>query len=179
MHATISDVIADTVQNSIEAGASRICLLINELDGMIRVKISDNGKGMDEPTLARAFDPFFTESGKHDARKVGLGLPLLKQICEDCGGSLSLRSAPGAGTDLEYSFTASNIDLPPWGDLARTVVMLMNYPGDFELVFKHRIGAEEYEIAKSELVDAVGGLETVDALKLAIEFLSSQEEALK
>ena len=178
MHATLADVIADTAQNSIEAGAGKVEVAIDENGGRIAVDIRDNGKGMDEATVKRAFDPFYTEPGKHDKRKVGLGLPLLKQICEACGGGVELESEKGKGTHLSYSFDAANIDLPPMGDLAETVVTLFNYPGDFEFVFSHRKGAEEYSISRSELADAVGGLETVEGIGLAKEFLRSQEESL-
>lgn len=179
MHATISDVLADTVQNSIEAGAHRVDVDVDELDGIISVSIRDDGKGMDEATLAKVFDPFYTDPGKHDARRVGLGLPILKQICDGCGGSLSLESVPGEGTRLDYSFRADSIDLPPWGDLPKTVVMLMNYPGDFELVFTHRTGSGSYSAIKSEIADAVGGLDTVDGISLALDFIRSQEEELQ
>ena len=97
MHACLADVIADTTQNSIEAGAKNISLTIVEADGKISVEIKDDGKGMDEATLKRAFNPFYTEAGKHDKRKVGLGLPLLKQICDECGGGVTLESEPGKG----------------------------------------------------------------------------------
>ena len=178
MHATLADVIADTAQNSIEAGAAKIEVSVNEVEGRIAVDIRDNGKGMDEATVKRAFDPFYTEPGKHDKRKVGLGLPLLKQICEACGGDVKMESAKGVGTHLSYFFDATSIDLPPMGDLAETLVTLFNYPGDFEFVFSHRKGTEEYSISRSELAGAVGGLETVEGIGLAKEFLRSQEDAL-
>lgn len=178
MHATLADVIADTAQNSIEAGAKNVALTIVEADGKISVSINDDGKGMDEATLARAFNPFYTEPGKHDKRRVGLGLPILKQICESTDGAVSLKSQKGIGTTLEYSFSAKHIDLPPMGDLVEAVLMLFNYPGDFNLVFTHRKGAEEYEISRTDLADAVGGLETIEGLSLAREFLQSQEDAL-
>ena len=178
MHATLADVIADTAQNSIEAGATKVEVSLAEADGRISVDIRDNGKGMDEATVKRAFDPFYTEPGKHDKRKVGLGLPILKQICEECGGGVNLKSEKGVGTHLSYDFDASNIDLPPMGDLADTIVALFNYPGDFELVFTHSKGAETYSISRSELADAVGGLESVEGIGLAKEFLHSQEESL-
>lgn len=178
MHASIADVIADTAQNSIEAGAKKVEVSLVEEGGMISVAIVDNGKGMDEDTQRRVFDPFYTEAGKHDARKVGLGLPILKQICEECEGSLELKSEKGAGTELRYRFNAAHIDLPPMGDIAKLVLTLMNYPGEFELVFTHRKGGEEYSIARSELVEAVGSLESIESLSLAGEFLSSQEAAL-
>ena len=178
MHATLADVIADTAQNSIEAGAAEVKVTVVEADGRISVDIVDNGKGMDESVLRRAFDPFYTEPGKHDKRKVGLGLPLLKQICEACGGGVSLDSEKGKGTHLSYFFDAKNIDLPPMGNLAETLVTLFNYPGAFELVFTHRKGANEYSISRNELAEAVGGLETLDGISLAKEFLQSQEESL-
>ena len=178
MHATLTDVIADTAQNSIEAGAKRIEVSIVEDGSTISVSIADNGKGMDEATRRKAFDPFFTEAGKHDKRRVGLGLPILKQLCEMCGGGVSLESERGVGTTLRYSFDAKNIDLPPMGDLPGALLTLFNYPGDFELVFTHRRGGEEYTIARSELADAVGGLDSVEGLSLAREFLAGQEESL-
>ena len=178
MHATLTDVIADTAQNSIEAGATRVEVALVEDGVTVSVRIADNGKGMDEATQRRAFNPFYTEPGKHDKRKVGLGLPILKQLCEATDGGLSLESAPGRGTTLSYHFRADHVDLPPMGDIAAMVLMLFNYPGEFELVFTHRKGGEEYEIARSELADAVGGLENVEGLTLAKEFLASQESAL-
>ena len=178
MHATIADVIADTAQNSIEAGASRVEVTLAEDGATISVRIADNGKGMDEATQRRAFDPFYTEPGKHDKRKVGLGLPILKQLCEATDGGLSLESAPGRGTTLSYHFRADHVDLPPMGDMVAMVLMLFNYPGDFELVFTHRRGDEVYEISRSDLADAVGGLESAEGLALAREFLQSQEGAL-
>ena len=178
MHATLADVIADTAQNSIEAGATNVEVSLTEAEGRILVDIRDNGKGMDEATLKRVFDPFYTEPGKHDKRKVGLGLPLLKQICEACGGGVSIESRKGEGTHLSYHFDASNIDLPPMGDLAGTIVTLFNYPGSFELVFAHKKGVQGYTISRSELSEAVGGLETLDGISLAKDFLQSQEESL-
>jgi len=178
MHASMADVIADTAQNSIEAGANRIEVSLVEEGGRLSVTIKDNGKGMDEATQKRAFNPFYTEPGKHDKRKVGLGLPILKQICESCEGGVSLESECGKGTTLTYFVNAKHIDLPPMGDIAEMVLTLFNYPGAFDLVFTHRKDANDYSISRQELSDAVGGLESVEGLSLAKEFLASQEESL-
>ena len=92
MHASLADIVADVAANSIEAGASRIGVKIEEEGGVIRLSVVDNGKGMDEATLARAFNPFYTEPGKHDKRKIGMGLPFVKQTCDACGGDVRLTS---------------------------------------------------------------------------------------
>ena len=178
MHATLADVIADTAQNAIEAGARHITLSLAEDGTVIAVRITDDGKGMDEATQARAFNPFYTEPGKHDKRKVGLGLPILKQICESTDGAVSLKSQKGVGTELSYSFSATHIDLQPIGDLVDADLMLFNYPGDFDLVFTHRKGENEYAISRLELAEAVGGLESVEGVALARECLQSQEDDL-
>ena len=176
MHASLSDIIADVTANSIEAGAKRIRLSVLEEGGRIVLSVEDNGKGMPPEILARAFDPFYTEPGKHDKRKVGMGLPFVKQTCDACGGEVRLDSTPGVGTTLVCSFRADNIDLPPMGDLVSTVLGLFNYPGDFDLEFTHRSAKTDYTISRNELAEAVGGFDSIDSLALAKEFLASQEE---
>ena len=178
MHASLSDIVADVAANSIEARAALVRVSVVEEGGKIVLTVEDNGKGMDEATAARAFDPFYTEPGKHDKRKIGMGLPFVKQTCDACGGNVSLSSEKGKGTSLVCTFRADSIDLPPMGDLPGALLTLFNYPGDFELVFTHRRGGEEYSIARSELADAVGGLDSVEGLSLAREFLAGQEESL-
>ena len=178
MHASLSDIIADVAANSIEAGAKLIRLSVLEADGRIVLKVEDNGKGMPPDILARAFDPFYTEPGKHDKRKIGMGLPFVKQTCDACGGEVKLDSTPGVGTTLVCSFQADNIDLPPMGDLVAAVMSLFNFDGDFDLVFTHAKGANEYSISRLELQDAVGGFDSVEGLSLAKEFLQGQEESL-
>ena len=111
-------------------------------------------------------------------RKIGMGLPFVKQTCDGCGGSVSLKSEQGVGTTLVCSFSADNIDLPPMGSLPQAVLSLFNFQGDFDLVFRHRKNGCEYEISRLELMDAVGGFDSVEGLSLAREFLEGQEESL-
>lgn len=178
MHASVSDILADVAANSIEARAARIFVLLAERDGMLTLSVEDNGKGMDAEVLARAFDPFYTEPGKHDGRRVGLGLPFVRQTCEACGGTATLTSEKGVGTKLSCTFRLDSFDLPPLGDVVATVLSLMSYPGDFELIFSRVRGESTYEIARSELGEAIGGFESVQSLALAREFLQGQEDDL-
>ena len=178
MHASLSDIVADVSANSIEAGAALVRVSVTERDGTIELKVVDNGKGMSPEIVARAFDPFYTEPGKHDARKIGMGLPFVKQTCDACGGTVDIKSEKGVGTTLVCTFRADNIDLPPMGDLVAAVMSLFNFDGDFDLVFVHTKGAESYSISRLELRDAVGGFDSVEGLSLAREFLQGQEDAL-
>ena len=178
MHASLSDIIADVSANSIEAGAGLVRVSVVEKDGTVELKVVDDGKGMPPEIVARAFDPFYTEPGKHDARKIGMGLPFVKQTCDACGGTVDLKSEKGVGTTLVCTFQADNIDLPPMGDLVSAVMSLFNFDGDFDLVFTHVKGENEYSISRLELKDAVGGFDSVEGLSLAKEFLQGQEESL-
>ena len=178
MHANLSDIVADVAANSIEAKAKNVEVSVVEEGGMIVLSVKDNGKGMDEATKARAFNPFYTEPGKHDKRKIGMGLPFVKQTCDACGGTVTLESEEGVGTTIVCTFEANNIDLPPMGDLASAALSLFAFDGDFELVFRHGRGGEKYEIARSDLRDAVGGFDSVEGLSLAKEFLQGQEREL-
>ena len=178
MHASLSDIVADVAANSIEAGARKIRVLVAEEDGVVTLAVADDGKGMDEATLSRAFNPFYTEPGKHDRRRIGMGLPFVKQTCDACGGRVELKSEKGVGTELVCTFAADNIDLPPMGSLPQAVLSLFNFAGEFDLVFSHRRGGEGYEVSRLELREAVGGFDSVEGLSLAREFLESQEAAL-
>ncbi|MDP3045975.1 MAG: ATP-binding protein, partial [Chloroflexota bacterium] len=67
--------ILDILQNTVEAGASRVSLIINEdpKDDRLTITVRDDGRGMDNETVLRTVDPFFTT---RQTRHVGLGLPL-------------------------------------------------------------------------------------------------------
>lgn len=65
-------------------------------DGSIGLEVSDNGQGMTEAVRARAFEPLFTT--KPAGRGTGIGLPLAREIIEEHGGAIELRSVPGQGT---------------------------------------------------------------------------------
>ena len=92
--------IMDIVQNSVRANAQNIEITIEEhLSGdLLKITVKDDGDGMDEETLKRVRDPFFTS---RTVRKVGLGIPLFQQNAERTGGSLSITSQQGKGTIVE------------------------------------------------------------------------------
>lgn len=63
------------------------------------ITVADSGKGMDEATLARARDPFFTT--KAVGKGTGLGLSMVHGLAEQSGGRLRLASRRGAGSTAE------------------------------------------------------------------------------
>jgi CheY-like chemotaxis protein len=65
----------------------------------IRIVVVDNGAGMDELTLAKATEPFFTTKGP--GKGTGLGLSMVHGLAAQSGGLLRINSEPNVGTTLE------------------------------------------------------------------------------
>ena len=77
----------DLTQNSIRAGASHMIIEVNSqpAEDMLSFSLEDNGSGMDEATVERVQNPFYTT---RTTRKVGLGIPLFKEgteLVRSCG----------------------------------------------------------------------------------------------
>jgi PAS domain S-box-containing protein len=65
------------------------------------VSVEDNGTGMDEATLRRATEPFFTT--KQPGTGTGLGLPSVQSAVQAWGGSIELESELGIGTKVRLT----------------------------------------------------------------------------
>jgi PAS domain S-box-containing protein len=63
------------------------------------VSVQDTGEGMDEDTLNRAMEPFFTTKGI--GKGTGLGLPMVHGLAQQSGGRFVLKSRVGEGTTAE------------------------------------------------------------------------------
>ena len=63
------------------------------------LSVIDNGEGMDQATLSRATEPFFTT--KEPGKCTGLGLPMVYGLAQQSGGCFVLKSQPGKGTTAE------------------------------------------------------------------------------
>jgi signal transduction histidine kinase len=81
------------------------------------LSITDNGEGMDEVTLGRATEPFFTT--KEPGKGTGLGLSMVHGLVAQSGGQLRLHSRPGEGTVVELwlprAVLATDAEAPPPG----------------------------------------------------------------
>jgi len=181
MHFTLADLVTDITQNGCESGAALVELEVRETDKEFRFVVRDNGKGMTKEQLAHALDPFVTDGVKHPHRKVGLGLPFLIQTAEQSGGGWDMQSEKGKGTTATAWFDTGNVDTPPVGDLPSMFRSILMFDGPDEIVItrsRHLEGEEplDYEVRKTELVEALGSFEDTGALVLLNKYLRSLEE---
>jgi signal transduction histidine kinase len=79
-----------------EQGSVRVsCSLL--ADGQAELRVTDDGKGMDESVRRRIFDPFFTT--RLGTGGSGLGMHIVHNIvCNVLGGQIEVISRPGEGT---------------------------------------------------------------------------------
>ena len=95
--AALTEVIGNAIQASDEkAGQIDIHAAFDPCSNRVAIVVQDNGSGMDDPTIKRAFDPFF--SAKPAGRRRGMGLAKALRWVEASGGSIRLESRLGQGT---------------------------------------------------------------------------------
>jgi signal transduction histidine kinase/HD-like signal output (HDOD) protein len=97
--AMIERAVRELVLNSLQARPKQLVQVVAQLQPggrAVVIRVSDDGEGMDEHTLAHAFDPFF--SAKSAGRRVGMGLARAQQLIAAHGGDLELRSTRAVGT---------------------------------------------------------------------------------
>ncbi len=152
--------ILDIAENSVKARATLTQILLDETADTLTITIADNGCGMDEETVRRVVDPFYTT---RTTRAVGLGLPLLKLEAEMTGGSVTVTSRhekehpADHGTVVTAVFRTDHIDCPPLGDVIATMVTLIQGHPDDDFLFRHtRAGCEPVELDTRQLREVLG-----------------------
>lgn len=128
--------ILDVVENSIAAGALRVEInIIEDMDSnILTIEINDNGKGMNEETVQKVLDPFYTT---RTTRRVGMGLSLLAQASEESNGTFDIKSKVGEGTEVKATFQYDHIDRKPIGDLKSTFIALLTSYPEINFVYTH------------------------------------------
>jgi signal transduction histidine kinase len=115
----LADALPDTLGNPARLGQVLLNLIVNAAEAMpaggtlsltteengqggVLLRVSDTGQGMAPETLARLFEPFCSTKEKG----TGLGLSISKQIVAQHGGSISVQSSLGVGTQFEVHLPA-------------------------------------------------------------------------
>ena len=88
---------ADALETAHDQRSKEITL--NTISGQdyVQLSVTDNGCGMNQDTLSRVFEAFFTTKSKGN----GLGLSLCYSIITGHGGTIDIASIPGEGTQVK------------------------------------------------------------------------------
>lgn len=171
--------ILDLVQNSIEAGARNISLTVIEdsLADRLIVRVTDDGRGMDDNTKLQVLNPFYTT---RLTRRVGLGLPLIDMSTSHCDGKLNIASDVGMGTSVEANWRLSHLDRPPLGDLAATVKAIFAGNPDINIRYTHQIDSKSFTASSREIREILDGVPITqpDVLEWLTIYLTGHERQL-
>ncbi|HWR28816.1 MAG TPA: ATP-binding protein [Negativicutes bacterium] len=149
--------ILDIVENSTGAGADTVTVNVEEdsrRDEM-RIRVEDNGRGMDAAMVSQIRDPFVTT---RSTRKVGLGLPLMDMTTHMCDGNLRIESVVGVGTTVEALWRLDHMDRPPLGNMAATLKTILVMNPDIHFRYCHRVGERSFTLDSREIRTALGDL---------------------
>jgi len=91
---------ADAPSGAAAVDGAGVTLSTRRSPDRVTIVISDTGAGIDAANLSHVFDPYFTTK----RGGTGLGLPIAKNIVEGLGGTLTVASAPGRGTEMRIDF---------------------------------------------------------------------------
>ncbi len=176
--------ILDIAKNSVKARASLVTILLEESEDKLTLIIEDDGCGMKEDTLRGVCDPFYTT---RTTRKVGLGIPLLKLSCEQTEGSFHIESRDeetypdSHGTKVTAVFNKKHIDFTPLGDVAGSIVTLIQGDPDMDFLFRHTTPRGEVALDTRELRAQLGdiSLAEFEIITWISEYLKEQYEEIE
>jgi anti-sigma regulatory factor (Ser/Thr protein kinase) len=142
--------ILDIVQNSIDAGASKILISVvaDRKEDKLTFCVEDNGKGMTPELLAKVTDPFVTT---RKTRRIGLGIPMLVAAAEQCNGKVDIRSEVGKGTTICATFGLSHIDRAPFGDITSTLISLIAANPAIYFRYEHCVDGKKFVLDTEEI----------------------------
>lgn len=144
--------VLDIGMNAIAANATRveITILDSARHDRLMIRVRDNGRGMDPATLDRVLKKSWSTK-KSRKKPIGLGLAMLRQTAEMCGGGLTIRSAPGRGTSVLACMRRNHIDRPPVGDLESTILALCAAAPQADIRLRYRADNGSFEFSSAEL----------------------------
>lgn len=144
--------ILDIMQNSVAAGATVIKtdMSFDSGNGLLRIDITDNGRGMDDETLAKVTDPFMTS---RSTRKVGLGIPLYKFYATLTGGSFDISSKVGVGTKVSAVFNTNSIDCMPVGNIVDAILTTISSNHKIRFIFTFTVDDKSFSFDTDDVKD--------------------------
>jgi GAF domain-containing protein/anti-sigma regulatory factor (Ser/Thr protein kinase) len=104
--------LGNILQNAAEAGAKSVKVSVRPTEerGMLEIDIEDDGAGMGEEIMRKAWSPFFTTRG---VAHHGLGLPATMHVVSQAQGHITLVSEAGKGTTVAMFMPSGRVEHAP------------------------------------------------------------------
>lgn len=132
----------------------------------IHLRIADTGTGMDEATLARAIEPFFSTKGV--GQGTGLGLSMVHGLAAQLGGALEISSEVGVGTSIDMWLPVSSQRVADHDEA--TEVSVENHFGDVLLVDDEAL----IRMSTAAMLNDMGySVTEADSAEAALEIISA------
>jgi two-component system cell cycle sensor histidine kinase/response regulator CckA len=155
-------VVLNLLTNSIESIDSTgvISFTTSNLDDGTRVelRIKDSGRGIDKKNLPYVFDEDFSTKNKKTAS--GIGLSIVKKIIENYGGTISVMSEPGNGTEFIINLEAAHSTTQQTNDGGKTILV-----AEDEDILRELL-AELLQSYNYTVLTSSSGLEVLEILKV-------------
>ena len=147
--------VLDIAENSTRANAKliEISITANTTTDLLSISIKDDGCGMSKEQLQNVCDPFYTT---RTTRKVGLGLSMFKLAATNSGGDFTIDSKLGEGTIVNASFSLSNIDRMPLGDITSTIHTLITMHLDTDFLYTYTYNDKSFSLNTKEFREILG-----------------------
>jgi signal transduction histidine kinase len=130
--------------------------------------VSDTGTGMDEVTLRRAAEPFFTTKGA--GKGTGLGLSMVHGVAAQSGGAMRIISRPGDGTTVELWLPVSEATEQTVAGSGAAITGTLGHPCRVLVVDDDPLVVASTAAMLEDLghivVEALSGARALDLLKL-------------
>jgi two-component system sensor histidine kinase/response regulator len=105
-------VAANLISNAVKYSPSggEVTVTLTEGKDTFELVVRDQGIGIPEDKMSRLFEPFQRAANVKDVKGTGLGLPIVKQAVELCGGSIHVESVTGEGTRFVIQFPRKEVE---------------------------------------------------------------------
>jgi signal transduction histidine kinase len=112
----VARALTNLIENAVQAMPSggRLAVSAASAGRHVVIEVDDTGVGMDGEAVRRAFEPYFSTKTAGS----GLGLANAKRNIELCGGTIEIKSAPGAGANITVRLPVAARDDAPESESA-------------------------------------------------------------
>ena len=98
--------IRNLLENAHNHAAPPVEVVISQSDDRVALTVSDGGDGIPEADQEKVFQPFFRSPNRQNLKGYGLGLPLVRQIAEAHGGSVTILPREEARSSIRVTLPA-------------------------------------------------------------------------